>query len=186
MMNNVYLDLDGVLAGFVEGVCLHFSVTNPYELTENFGKYDLVSLLNIDPSRFWDSLDCRFWAELPLEDGALELYDLVNELVDQKDIYILTKPAQNPQSMVGKFKWVNRWFPELTNKIIFTKCKACCAGNNAYLIDDDQNNTSLFKTFGGRAFTYPQPWNYKHDEIDRRLVKLRRLLEDRQWTLGMR
>lgn len=52
------------------------------------------------------------------------------------DVYILTQPLANHfDSYSQKVKWINKWFPELSNKIVMTQHKGLHVGH--YLIDDN-------------------------------------------------
>lgn len=75
------------------------------------------------------------------------------------DVWILTQPlATHHPSYSDKARWVQTWFPELTNKIIMTQDKGLNIGH--FLIDDNAPKwKAKFEANGGKFIEYPYDRN---------------------------
>ncbi len=113
-MKIVYLDMDGVLANFREGVG-----------RPNFEK---------DPPEMFEK---GFFRNLPLMPFAREGVDALLKH-SYIDLYIATKPTTgNLWCATEKYQWIEQHFPELLKKMLVICDKGHLNGD--YLIDDDKD-----------------------------------------------
>ncbi len=61
----VYLDQDGVLAGFIAGICAAHHRPDPYVQPHAKGIWDVWTLWEMSMSDFWKPCDMSFWHQLP-------------------------------------------------------------------------------------------------------------------------
>lgn len=174
---NIFLDVDGVLAQFVEGACKKLGVKNPYLNRNNWGKYDLPSLLGMGSKQFWDSLDdIDFWANLEPYEWAEGLVDLCESY---GDVYFLTSPMFGWKCPAGKAKWLDKYFPGYNRRWLIGAPKHLLANrDDAFLIDDSVQNVDRFTSYGGRSILFIQPWNnISHDIIASPKDRIKEILE---------
>lgn len=142
----LYIDMDGVVADFVNGI-QHYHKTI-------FQDYS-GELLDQQLDRLCQTEDCKHvFADLPFIDGAL---DAVKQLSQSYNIYFLSTPMWGcPESFTDKRIWLANHFGTLaTKRLILTHRKDLCIGD--YLIDDRlTNGVSNFKGkhihFGSDAY----------------------------------
>lgn len=162
MSNNkeiiIFLDLDSVLVNFVKGSLFALGVTE-YTIPPNEPNMERWPGVNVSVRDFWKAIDkteSEFWLNL-------EKYDYADELVDYSlskgQVFFLTSPSRNPYCLSGKAMWLQRHFPKLTRKVIYTPAKYLCAAPNRILVDDSLHKVKPFIDHGGRAVLFPQPYN---------------------------
>jgi len=182
-----FLDLDGVLVDFLVGAHkfhgLPYDINNyPYE----FGRWENCppSNSNLSNSKFWDSLDEEFWANLDWTEEGEEILSFVEEVFGEKNICILSTPTLSSNCVVGKLKWIQKNLPKYSRQFLIGPPKHFCAHDKAVLIDDRDKNIEDFQFYGGYGILIPRPWNseYKsmYDSFDILYSKLSELsnLED--------
>jgi 5'(3')-deoxyribonucleotidase len=168
MTPRILLDLDGVLADFVGGVCRLWDISYA-ELVANWGDdYDICVPLGITTDELWRRIDAAgesFWAELEPYPWAYDLFAACCELAPTT---ILTSPSWHPSSLAGKLKWMNRHLSEadVFRRYLIGPTKEACAHRNAILIDDRPENCDTFKRHGGHAVLFPAPWNDHRGCVD--------------------
>lgn len=134
----VFVDMDGVLSDFFgQAMRVHESDGVDYPK----GQYRIEEYLGISASEFWAKIDHEgeeFWSEMPLCEGAMDLWDTLQPL---KPI-ILTSPSMQPHCVSGKLKWMQDWFGTSFRDYIFCPAnhKYKLARHNSFLIDDSQSN----------------------------------------------
>lgn len=164
-MKTILLDMDGVLADFVQMAC---AANGRMDITCLWpdGKTGLHDALGLSMTSFWEGIDAcgeGFWSQMGIYPWALELWRHCNDVADE--VHILTSPSQNPQSLSGKLRWMNTHFgPNFRNFLVGPQ-KHLCAKPNTLLIDDRSSNCRKFREHGGRAILFPQPWNENAGEI---------------------
>jgi 5'(3')-deoxyribonucleotidase len=157
----IYLDVDGVIADFVGGAMkVHGVHIPPKEIKWNFF-LDMGFQHENDPA-FWGPLNnVEFWENLePLDDG-MELAKWL--LKEHGDHVTLCTAANRPEAAEGRRRWVNKYFPELFEGIIFSRQKWRMAGKDKLLIDDNDDNIEAFYNKKGHTITIPRPWNKLRD-----------------------
>ncbi len=158
-----FLDMDGVIADFVTGVCAAHGRENPYLRPESADIFAMERLWGITAEAFWRPTNNEaFWRNLPKTPEANDLVRLVETAFGLKNVAILTAPSKVGACITGKRKWIEKNFPRFTKQIIFCSHKAILAGEDAYLIDDRDRNLQEFAAAGGHAICVPRPWNWRH------------------------
>jgi len=166
----VYLDMDGVLVNFREGV---FRVFNkPHDLPKS------IAGLSNSPEKwiFWDDWPCitdaevdsictsDFWAGLRWTHDGKEILSMLEEKFGKENIFLLTTPMPNPGSGTGKMQWAQRHLPEYSKRLIISSApKHLFASRDALLIDDKDSNIGGFYGCGGNSILVPRPYNKKHN-----------------------
>lgn len=169
----VFLDIDGVLADFQQGVHkalgLSYDLAHwPYKKGSAGWNYYKDSL-----GLSWDELSrlCTFdlWANLEWMPDGMRILDTVEKLFGYPNIRLLTTPMPNVESASGKAAWVQRHLPGYSKQLIITTApKEVFAGvPNSILIDDCQDNFERWLAAGGRAQLVPRPWNNCHEQSTR-------------------
>ncbi len=130
---HIFFDLDGVLGDF-DG---HAKAQ---------GKYDDKGKLA------WDALDYRWYATMPVYDGAKALYDAACKLGVTK---FLTGPILNEECYSGKARWIQNFVSE-RGRFILNDLIICPSGDKHYLaragrilIDDRAKNIEEWVAAGG-------------------------------------
>jgi 5'(3')-deoxyribonucleotidase len=162
-MKQCFLDMDGVLADFVGGVCKAHDRESPYSREESFGKFDMEGLWGISAQKFWRPTNEKgFWFNLEKTPEADRLVKLIEEIFGIENICILSSPSENMYCIPEKKEWIRKYFPQLSRNMLFGSCKQFLAKSNAVLIDDADKNVDKFKLFGGVGCLLPRPWNRLH------------------------
>ena len=161
----VFIDLDGVLANFVQAACDVHGIPNPYHNPENFGNFNMAQVTGMSNNQFWKPLQGHsFWTNLPLHDDAHAILANVEARFRQEDIAFLTANSRDPFSASGKLSWVQKHFPKYVRRVIITPAKHFIAHSETLLIDDRDKNCEDFYSEGGRCILLPRPWNSAHAE----------------------
>lgn len=166
------LDMDGVLADFVGGVCIAHNRPNPYEDPANFGKFDMEHLWGITHHEFYEPTNnVEFWANLRKTPEANALVELAEDLVGEQNVAILTAPSRADQCLIGKRAWIASHYPRYGDRLIFApmRSKRFLAGPTNILIDDRDRNVDDFIAAGGHAVPVPRSWNRWHADRHRTL-----------------
>jgi len=170
-IDRIFLDLDGVLADWIGGVCRLYGIDR--SLAENTtGPYqDISDVLGVSTNALWRAVDeagSRFWAELDRYPWARPLFEYCEAIAPTT---ILTSPSWHPTSLSGKLEWLNRhlrWRGEKAfRQYLIGPDKVACARPGALLIDDRDSQCEAFRAAGGSAILFPQPWNKMRDRKDR-------------------
>lgn len=157
MISHIYLDVDGVLANWVQGVLDRFKPeAEACGLThDKVNTWDIHALLGITDDELWGRIqDEFFWANLAVYDWAYEVHDLCRQFAP---VTFLTSPGDCPAAASGKMKWLQARFPG--HELIMTKHKHHVAGRGRLLVDDSEKNCTKWCDAGGTCVIFPQPWN---------------------------
>jgi hypothetical protein len=135
MARQLYLDCDGVLADFDEGV-RRLLGTDPQPYVDRHG-----------PGKFWKQLASApdFYARLPLMPDARELFDAVRHL----DPVILTGLPRGNWAAPQKVRWAAEHFPgtRIITVLAVDKRDHCTEGD--VLVDDTLKHQHLWEGAGG-------------------------------------
>lgn len=160
----IFLDIDGVLADFVGGVCQLYG-RNRSDVIQAMepGNWDgLPDALGTTEDEMWrriDSAGSDFWAGLPLLPWARTL---AKECEAIADVYLATTPSRYPGSLSGKLRWIKA-FGTHERRYVMTPHKHLLAGPKRLLIDDKDRNVKEFWDAGGQAVLFPSKWNSVHE-----------------------
>lgn len=151
----IFLDIDGVLANFVEGACQLHGI-DPNFPNRKFWKPD--------PSdkQFWSRINSRgyaFWEDLPKYSWADQLLGICQEHADRVSFCSSVDPRGSAAAQ-GKYEWLFKHFGyKRAARAVITRKKFLLAGPNRILIDDSYDQLNRFYQWGGRSIMFPQPWN---------------------------
>lgn len=179
-----FLDMDGVLADFVGGICRAHGRSTPYDDPHSYGIFDMEKLWGMSIEEFWsppkEDLGMEFWSGLAKTPEADQIVELAVRYFGTKNTCILTSPSQHPSCVPGKRVWMKQHYPKLANNILFGSAKRFLAGPDRVLIDDRDKNVEEFKKYGGHAIRVPRAWNMGWPErnvavkvVDVELLRLR-------------
>lgn len=158
----VFLDLDGVLVDFINGMCHAHGREHPYNNEENFGAYSIEECWGIETSELWKvANEPEFWSSLDWLPDGRELYKNVIEAAGAENVTILTS-GNHPSAAAGKVQWIHKHLPEVREQYLIGPQKSVCARSDAVLLDDNDQNVYNFRKAGGHALLVPREWNSKH------------------------
>lgn len=172
----IFCDLDSVLCDFVGGCKQIFD----WPVWDHEPLTDMRGHLKISNKEFWDKIDSygeRWWADLPPEDWADELVDIINQY--DKEFIILTSPSLSHYAASGKVLWLQKFFKSKHfQRYIITPAQNKCllAHKKAILIDDNDRNCKQFREKLGYTILLPQIWNENHKLVDQRLEHVKEQL----------
>lgn len=159
-----FLDMDGVIADFVGGVCAAHGKSSPYEDLNNHGVWDMESLWGMSAREFWAPCNNNpeFWDSLSKTHDADLIVETVVSRFGVDNVAILTSPSMDPQCVPGKRRWIRRRYPYLEKQMLFGSAKHFLAGPKRVLIDDRSKNIDDFEKAGGSVVCVPRLWNDLH------------------------
>lgn len=167
----IYLDLDGVIAQFVN------QSKKVHNRTDEATCWDYYKAWGITTTEFWKKIDADefFWENIEKYSWTDELVDLVKS-VDPK-YTVLTSPHNHPNSYKGKCTWIKEVLKiDPPKRAILTAIKEDCAKPNRVLIDDSNDNCEKFIAAGGQAILFPQLWNNNDHLVSNRVGYVRAAL----------
>jgi predicted nucleotidyltransferase len=147
-ITRIYLDMDGVIAGFDE----KFRQNNKdgidfKDYIKEYGANEAWKIINDGGSEYWSSMG---W-----NPGGKQLYDYVTKMADKKDIevWVLSSPGLDPNgdTTKGKNEWLDKNTSIPQNQRVFKRAsdKHTEAQPGYLLIDDMGRNVSEFINAGG-------------------------------------
>lgn len=176
----ILLDLDCVLADFVDGCCREWGLLTQ-EVYSNWrtGEYPMNNALaktlgweEMSDAQFWQKLNgkARFWAELPRTPWMVDLLELCYHAASPEETFIVTSPSHCPTSYYGKAQWLKEHFGSTFSRFDITPHKERFGRiPGTILIDDHEGNCEKFRKAGGRAILFPAHHNslhhLKHDPL---------------------
>jgi 5'(3')-deoxyribonucleotidase len=157
----LFLDMDGVLADFVDGACKAHDRPSPYIDQLAYGKFEMEKLWAINANEFWSKIDADpdFWINLKKTPEADILVERSIEWFGRESIAILSAPSMDPKCVPGKRRWMQKHYPRLAKNMIFTSAKEFLASNKNVLVDDKSSNVQHFIEAGGIGIQMPRLWN---------------------------
>lgn len=167
MDQKVFLDLDGVLANFVDAACKLHDKPYPYDDPNNFGNGNLEKIFGLDKATFVKGMDHLFWASLKKLPYADDVVNILTKAYGVGNICILTKPVETLGCVSGKIAWIHEHYPQFKYQHYIGPSKRFCANPNSILFDDYERNVNEFLLHGGHACLIPAPWNtrWMHDPV---------------------
>lgn len=158
----VFLDMDGVLVDFAQGVASLFGIDK--SVVEANGS-DAYKAAGVSRAQFWlriESAGYDWWESLPPYPWAHRLVSACERL---GEVYVATSPPTSALTAgSGKMSWLKRNLPELYSgrRFFIGTNKYLLAGPDRVLVDDDIRKHAAFAKAGGQAILFPRPWNAAH------------------------
>ncbi|MFG0296810.1 MAG: hypothetical protein ACF8PG_12965 [Maioricimonas sp. JB045] len=178
MIRHVLLDLDGVIVDFVSKALV---VHRQPDLIDRWppGVWDMHTLLGITKRDFWGPIDQipGFWEQLPPYPWKDELIATIEQVAP---FTVATSPSRNPACPSQKVAWMHRHIRESFHDFLIGRQKWLMARPDTVLIDDCDANIEAFRKHGGKAITFPQPWNSNHALTGDRIAYVREALAELQ------
>lgn len=155
----IFVDMDGVLANFGQGVIKVFQDKH-YIFAEDQVAWHIEEWV-VPEQREAARVDMNlalqtkeFWENLNPVAGAIDGFKY---LMKNHEVYIATTPWSSDDCYTGKRAWVKRCLKRFDlDRLIFIKDKFLLRGD--LIIDDKPKNV---ETFCGQGILYTQPWNLK-------------------------
>lgn len=174
----IYLDMDGVMVNFIGGVEKLLNVD-----LSGFNQYSMGKYLNMSDSQIWKKIDAAgadFWYNLEKYPWTDDLLMYSFSLTDQ--VYIATSPSAHPSCAMGKHKCILKTMPKELHRRFFIgpKKQQFARDETTVLIDDSDSKVEAFIQAGGKAITFPQPWNSAKDYTDDRIGYIKDQLEPKK------
>jgi 5'(3')-deoxyribonucleotidase len=151
----IFLDLDGVIINWVQGVFKWFGKPYDPEKVTSYGC--MPKLFDVDQQDFWNIIKTPiFWEYLEFYPEAKSF---IEKLQQYGQVILLSSPAYGCAGY--RQNWIEQNLPDFFNRgeYILTPAKWACAHSGTVLIDDHSRNYKEFIKNGGQAILYPQPWN---------------------------
>lgn len=196
MIRTVFLDMDGVCTEMTTYVLNRLGCPiglydfNSYPREAGF---DIVEAANIlgpkqwPPEEFWRTIKRDWWASYPPSQEFGWLLGHAEALVGAENVFILTSPARDPDSLAGKLEWIHKHCPKwMHRQFLMGSAKHLCARPDALLVDDADKNVEAFRAAGGHAILVPRPWNknWAHYPQGALQDRFRRLFQVRNFDLA--
>lgn len=159
------LDMDGVVADFVEASLSLHGVPYPYDNLKGDEAWDLMKHIGMSHEDFWRPLGYDFWSSIPKTPEADRIVDILVGFLGEEHVCFLTSPCNTDGCMDGKRAWAHKHYPNIP--VLFSvrsgnsspPPKQFCASSRSILVDDHTLNVNNFRQQGGKAFLVPRPWN---------------------------
>lgn len=164
--SHILIDMDGVLADFVGGVLTLFGWPESHQAKYDAwpkGEYDLAKVLGVSNSELWRVVQIEgtsFWKNLKACPEAEQL--MVEIYKSRIPFTVVTSPSRDPLCAAGKVYWLQNFFDKSFRSYFIGSQKWLLAKEGVLLIDDYDVNCEAFSMHGGKAFTWPRPWNKYH------------------------
>lgn len=177
-ISHILLDMDGVMANFVEGAC-HVHGRGLVDLCQLWpvGEYSIEGVMGLTSPVFWAGLDAagvEFWRDLSPYPWLKELWAM---LQNYGPITISSSPSHGAYAAAGKVLWLRQHIEAGFRDYMFGSAKHLLAAPGRVLIDDSDEKCQQFQAHGGHAIVFPQRWNscyaycgdrlsYVHDRLE--------------------
>lgn len=163
MSKNILLDLDGVLANFLQGAInvlnrrLDKTVTEEQFVTE-FGEWGINKYFGVSLPDFWTAIESEsdFWLNLKPLPWAKQLYEWLSS---EYEVTIVTSPSGDPDCARQKLEWLKKHFGITPDKVFIGSRKYLMAREGNVLIDDWSENVNKFVNVGGKGICVQGNWN---------------------------
>ena len=169
-ITEVLLDCDGILSNFPEAACKAHGREYVLEEITSFNWYQDI----------WEMSSKEFWQQIRGHDFwyNMEPYPWAKELIELLDyeFTIVTSPSLDSAFATARTDWLYHHFKIRIPDIMIGSKKFLMANPAHLLIDDRDENIDSFTKRGGRAVTFPQPWNRGREYSNMRMQRLKDLL----------
>jgi len=132
------------------------------------GRPRLHASCNMTSDEFWDCIEYSDWVGVPKSRWFDDVIASARKFAGVHNISLVTAPVVRSNGEVdfacvqGKLNWVEWNLPSFLDKLVICRNKWVLATDGSVLIDDSDANVNLFRKYGGKAITFPRPWNKMH------------------------
>jgi len=166
MRKRLFLDMDGVLVNWLEGVhrLNHWPYTEgtwPYKMGPE-GWY-FYRELGVSGKNLFDGQGRAFWRSLEWLPEGKSVFKMCEGLFGNR-MCLLTNPHDGEGVVDGRKDWIKREIPHMSKRVLIGACKEMCATPDTILIDDFEENIITWRNAGGIGVLMPSPWNSLHQQ----------------------
>lgn len=148
MIDNIYMDMDGVLTNFLQA---YLTKINRLDLYDDWPmwEYNIPTATGQTDEEFFAAIDGDedFWIDMAF---WIEPKKLIWHCQRYANVHICTMPTRCPMSLSGKRKWVDKYISKMMPMITIGD-KSLLANNRSLLIDDNLDNVFRFAAAGGKV-----------------------------------
>jgi 5'(3')-deoxyribonucleotidase len=152
----VLLDMDGVLANFVQAMI----DTHGWDLRhDQYESWAFHQSLGMSDEQFWQPTEePGWWLNIKPYPWAKEVVEMCGRV---GKVVFCTSPSAHAACASEKVQWLrDHGLMGLREVRYQIGChKELFAASGAVLIDDFDRNIAAFRQAGGLSITFPQPWN---------------------------
>ena len=163
-MSRILIDVDGVVADFVDALLLKIRATLGREFTrEQVTCFDIREALGLDRCEWLVVRDCieaqGYCSKFMPYAGAIES---VGRLAERHEVFFATTPWRESVTWVhDRDRWLERWFgKKLGRRVVHTQYKRLLEAD--ILVDDKTENCLEWlgeRKEGAVALLFDRPWN---------------------------
>ncbi len=156
----ILLDVDGVLANFVQGSIDFHGMNSEFKWEDATDwTYYKKSPWSLTSREFFLPLDTvEFWENLKPYEYAVPFYRFLKTLGAELTICTAV-PDGSVNAASGKYRWLKKHLGIDSSDVVITRKKHLLANDHTLLIDDAMHNAIGFRNNGGNVILFPRPWN---------------------------
>lgn len=152
----VLLDVDGVLANFVQAII----DSHRWDIThDDYTSWGMHAFLGMSDEEFWrPTQEPGWWLNIKPYPWAREVVEMCSRV---GKVVFCTSPSAHAACPSEKVQWLrNHRLMGVTEVRYQIGChKELFANSGAVLVDDYDHNVARYRNAGGLSITFPQPWN---------------------------
>lgn len=158
-LETIYLDMDDVLVNFrCNWLRAYNEAFNDNLTDEHLTVWDLANVIKPECTDRWSCIrNGNFFFNLEPLEGAIESVKKLLGIFGSDRIYIASNSLEFAYE--DKYRWIEKYLPELKNNIIFLSNKGKLFAKNSILVDDGPQNAIAFEKAGGYPIIYDAPYN---------------------------
>ena len=155
-MKQIFLDMDGVIVDFTQGLIDFYDLDATEESFKSWGS--IYGVCGREHEELWNDLGYRFWVGLKFTKEAKVILKMLKRY---QPILLSLPPINQPLAYAAKARWVEDNLPEFhkSGRILLGGTKYQIAGPDKLLIDDHEEYCNSWIAHGGSAILVPRPWN---------------------------
>lgn len=165
-ITTLILDVDEVLADFL-GPALKLHGKNQENLiAENLwpaGTWSVQEAFGMSQKEFWNPIHekgVKFWEFLEPLPWMERLLEFCHDWFEE--VMLVTAPCRGTDCLIGKERWIKRYFGEEFSSYDITKTKEKYASETSVILDDSDANVRRFIEAGGHGIVFPRHNNSRH------------------------
>lgn len=161
MINEVLLDMDGVLVNWVKAAGQLYGV-DLYADRANRGKWQCNEFVGLNYDEFSRPMDLKFWTNLEWMPDGRTILAILEDQFGKENICLLSDPRGCVNAMEGKLRWIKQHMPGYEKRYLFGPAKFFAGAENRILVDDYDKNIDEFTQRRLPSLQVPRLWNRLH------------------------